>query len=263
VNQLEREMLEILAEGKERYGWLAVKAEFEAEGTRLDELTRLVDLVRRSGLKLALKIGGCEALTDLYNTRLTGADYVIAPMVESGFALSKYVSSIRKAYSISELADTKFLWNLETFNSMSSLDAYRSNLDEGVLSGVVFGRSDFLSSMALETSDTDDLRVLESCLDVAEWCKTNDLEMVVGGGVSISSVPNLRRIREVRLSRFETRKVIFDANSLDLEEEKIATGMLNALKFELKWLENKANYYSGIVEQDANRTETLKARWGL
>jgi len=39
--------------------------------------------------------------------------------------------------------------------------------------------------------------------------------------------------------------------------------MLNALKFELKWLENKANYYSGIVEQDANRTETLKARWGL
>jgi len=101
VNQLEREMLEILAEGKERYGWLAVKAEFEAEGTRLDELTRLVDLVRRSGLKLALKIGGCEALTDLYNTRLTGADYVIAPMVESGFVLYKYDSRIRKSFSIS------------------------------------------------------------------------------------------------------------------------------------------------------------------
>ena len=261
MNNTERKMYDLLLKLKD-CGAVAVKAEFEAEGTRTDELLRLHDLSRRSGMKVGLKVGGCEAVKDLIEVKQFGVDFVIAPMVETSYALEKFIQAKNRVYQSEERGDVDFLVNLETQTSFNNLDSLIdvASKEDGI-DGVVFGRVDYVGSKNLNPDKVDDKFVLDDCCVVASLCKKNNLDFVVGGGVSNRALPNLKLINELFLSRFETRKIIFSNQAL--KDEKIVQSLLDAVHFELLWLLNKRDYYGQITKEDDKRYKMLNDRWKL
>ena len=261
MNKIEKEMLGILYKLKEK-GAIAVKAEFEAEGTRTEELLRLIDLSRRAGIGIGLKIGGCEAVRDLIEAKQFGVDYVIAPMLETSYAMQKYIDAKNKVFALDEREDIDFLVNIETYTGLSNInEIIEIASKKNGIDGIVFGRVDFVGSQGLPLDSVCDDNVTDSCIEVANKCKKNDLDFVVGGGISDLSLEPLKKIKENHLSRFETRKIIFQAGALDTEQIKEA--LLDAVHFELLWLLNKREFYSLITGEDDKRLKMLNDRWKI
>jgi hypothetical protein len=256
VNNTEKKMLEILKSARD-YGVVAVKAEFEAEGTRNDEFLRLLELARRADLKVALKIGGCEAVRDLIEARSFGVDFIIAPMVETPYALTKYVAAKNKVYPADEQRDMRFLFNLETRTGFDHLAGLGEEAQKGD-TGFVFGRVDFAGSLGRGREIVNAPETMDCVEKVAEVAAARNLELVVGGGVNPDSIAPLRRVRKIRLDRFETRKVIFDGACL--EGSDVEHGMELAINFELLWLKNKRDFYKAIAIEDETRIEMMEAR---
>ncbi len=255
MNPTQARMLDMLTKARDHYGVVAIKAEFEAEGTRGEELLRLTELTYRAGLKLALKIGGCEAITDLYAAQAHGADHVIAPMVETPYALTKFADARDKVYAPGDT--TRFLFNLETVNTLAALDTMLP-IAKARLDGIVFGRVDFTLSQGLPRRAVNSPMITQSVLVAAEAARALDLELVVGGSVSTEAMQPLREARAIRLDRFETRKVVFDGAFV--ETRAFAAGIAHAVAFELAWLEAKRDYYAAIAIEDAMRIAMMRER---
>lgn len=252
-------MVETLAKAKEEFGVVSVKAEFEAEGTRFGEVVRLAYIARSAGLPMTVKIGGCEAVRDLLEVHTLGVRYVVAPMIETAYAASKYVSAKNAVFDEDEQEDIDFLLNLETITSYENFDSILEAVsgDKGA-QGVVFGRSDFIGSLGLERDRINDPDVTAYVVEAAKRSKAAGMDFVVGGTVSVKSVDALREINKAHLTRFETRKVVFGADAIELPN--ITDGLQLAVEFERLWLLNKRDHYGRISSEDSSRIDALQGR---
>lgn len=260
MNGYERKMCELLRIGREQHGVVATKAEFEAEGTRTDELLRLLEIAHRAGVSIALKVGGCEAIRDLLEAKQFGVRYIIAPMVETPYALSKYIQAKNKVFTADESEEVEFLFNLETVTAYDHLEQMVALASGNPgCNGLVFGRVDFAGSLGLGRSGIESDAVTSRAVNAAAACRDAGLDFVVGGAVSIDALNNLKRFHAVHLTRFETRKVVFEADALC--RPGLEAALKDAVHFELLWLLNKRDYYGFIHQEDEARIEMLESRW--
>ena len=252
MNDKERQLLDSLRELKESCGVIGIKAEFEAEGARMDELIRLREFVIRAELGFVIKIGGCEAVHDMNQGRLLGATGIMAPMIETPFAMSKFTAAAQRVYG-EDKNTVDWIINAETKTCLANYDEILQ-VGSGFVNVVTVGRSDLSASMNIARKDIETEPVFEATRELllkskAAGCVTN-----FGGNIGIESIPFIIRMSDVA-NRFETRKVII---TMDNDENRLKKAIAKALNFELLWLLNKKSYYTKVSQEDEARIERMK-----
>ena len=117
---------------------------------------------------------------------------------------------------------------------------------------------DLNSNRRRSQDDINSDQVLQLALKIAEKAKAAGLIVVVGGGVSVYSIPFFKKFPEGHIDRFETRKVVFSCpDALNNPKESF----LKSVEFELLWLKNKRNYYATISKEDEVRLEMMENRY--
>lgn len=260
MNNLEKKMLKTLIDLKENHNVIGIKAEFEAEGTRMEEALRLKEVVTKAGLDLTIKIGGCEAIKDMYDARTIGVNVIVAPMIETPYAMKKYVQATKFVFPQEEMEDSSFYMNIETYTGYKNLEQMLQLKEAQYIQGIVLGRVDMTGSMGLTREDINSDQIFEIANSMALLCQKYNKKFVIGGGVSFHSLPFFKKLPQHSLYKFETRKIVFDAQKA-FEDKDIDKGILKAVGFELMWLKNKRKFYEMIYKEDEKRIVMLEDRY--
>jgi hypothetical protein len=209
--------------------FLGFKSEFEAEGASFEEISLFFSLTP-AGKRRFVKIGGCEAVSDFNQAISLGASDIVAPMIESRFALRKFSEM---CVALSEKGEKRFWINLETVDGIANAQQIMSDAVRDGITGVIVGRGDLAQSLGLARDAVDSREVSEHVFSVLSSAKAMGLRTGVGGGVSLASQENLRGwASDGLLDHFETRKVLIH-NSV----EDMGKAIQVALRFEIEWLE--------------------------
>ena len=258
MNFNEKRMVELLKELKSVYNVSGVKAEFEAEGTRIEEAMRLKEISLKAGLEMTIKIGGCEAIKDMFEAASLGVTHLVGPMVETPYALKKYLGAVKLAFNEEQREEVEFYVNIETITAVKNFSEMLKLKEIGELDGIVIGRVDLTGSMDLNRDHVNGREILEISLDLAKKAKEAGLKVVVGGAVSVASLPFFKEFPKGNLDRYETRKVVFNCpGALENKED----AFLKAVEFEILWLKNKKSYYGNIHREDDARLAMMEERY--
>jgi 2-keto-3-deoxy-L-rhamnonate aldolase RhmA len=251
-----------LVEMKELFDVVCVKAEFEAQGMTPDELKLLDIIANRAGLKVALKVGGVEAVTDLNLALDIGVGGIIFPMAETPFALKKALDAANKYLSPSQRKALHLAVNVETETACLNLTQILEVGKANGLDAVTVGRVDLVGSLGLGRDAINSERIYKMALQVCMRTKMAGLEVTIGGGIEVESYDFINRLVMAQvLDRFETRMIVFKAE-LVRDKGNFERAIRMAHKFELLWSEFLADKYTSLAKSHLDRSAMLKKRIG-
>jgi len=257
MNILEYEMMDLLKVLKNKFGVFEIKAEYENEGSRQTELMRLKDIAEKTSLPIIVKIGGVEAVTDIYNALSIGVRGIIAPMAETAFASSKFLNAIDVFVPEDNQKDIEFAINIETITAYNNIDEILNLENIKLLSSITAGRVDFTGSMNNDRSFANSDEMLKYCIEIFQKAKDKGLKTALGGAISLDSVSFIEKLISKNLiDKFETRKLVYHKSAI----ENILEGLPFGVKFELLWLKSKRRYYHRVRDEDEKRIKMLEQR---
>lgn len=256
----EIEMYKTLVDLKKNHNVKGLKLSFEDEGTLSEEAQVFMRIAARADLPVSIKIGGCEAKKDMYDAAVLGAAKIVGPMVETPYALQKFVQATHSTLTEDQRKSINFYINCETITGCNNIEAMLATPEAKELSGIVLGRVDLIGSLGLTRDDINSDQVFQIANRVATAAKANKMDLLMGGAVSTASMPFFKKLPQNSLKAFETRNVIFDAEKA-LEDKNIELGLAKAMYFELKWLEHKKENYGRLSSRDDKRIDMMTRRY--
>ena len=252
MKKLKNEMIQILKGLRKTHGITAIKASFETEDIQLFELLRIVEFAASSGVGIVVKLGGSEALTDIRLAKMLGATAILGPMIESRFALEKYLELCGRSFTAED--DIKYLINIETADGCNRIEEIISAYNVEMLETVVLGRTDLCNS--INVKDVNAAEVLSLAKQLFTKLKQRAIRCLVGGGVTAKTVPFLKQLNGL-VDGFETMKVVF--GNYSKAQHNLEEGIRLALEYELKWYQLKRQYYEKKYQEDAKKIKLLSS----
>jgi 4-hydroxy-2-oxoheptanedioate aldolase len=234
---------------------VSIKTSFEDEGADFVEVLFLKTFCDRNNIPLILKIGGGEAIRDIKDANKMQIGKLVAPMLESKFALEKFIQSCDKYYDVD---NGELAINVESKTCYENLQDISLSPYFSQLSSITVGRGDLVQSMELDRYNgaVDSNEVLDIARNVFTLARNNNMGCTLGGSMTSSSENFvITLIEEGLLDKFETRNVIFNKKALNYYS--FSQLIKAALDFELNYLKSKRDYYDSLYNQDITRINKL------
>lgn len=226
-----KKILNILRKLK-KLGVTGVKQSTEDEGSSFDDILLMRKITKKVGVSLNVKIGGCEAKNDIFFCKRTKVDGIVAPMVESRYALQKFVQCA------GESKKNLLFMNFETNLAIKNLQKILSSESFKYIDGIIIGRSDLAGSMNKRKDYVNSKKIFQ----IAENCYKQIVKKVnrkiilkMGGSITPVSKIFIAKLYKKKLLNFvETRNIEIKLSNKSLKDlDKI---ILKAFEFEIELL---------------------------
>jgi 4-hydroxy-2-oxoheptanedioate aldolase len=246
-----------------KIGVVGIKQSFEDEGASTKDIETMRLITKLAKINLNVKIGGCEAKNDIFFCKKIKSSTIVAPMVESEYALSKFVQCASTG------TKSSLLINLETNLSLQNLNKMIKSKFFNSLDGVVIGRSDLAGSLYLSKNDVNSKIIFDKVEKAFKKIKNLNKKKFIfkmGGSITPRSKTFINKLYLKKLlHRIETRNVEIKLSETTIKNiDKI---VIEAFKFELSWLkfklknikkENDKLLFNDYSSRVSEMTERLK-----
>ena len=236
-----KNLLECLIELK-KLGVTAVKQSTEDEGASFEDILMMRKITNKVGIKLNVKVGGCEAKNDIFYCKRIKADAIVAPMVESDYALKKFIQCAGVSKNCS------LYLNLETRLAIKNLNKIVSSNSFSKIDGVVIGRSDLAGSMNKSKDYVNSkkiFRIAEKTYRYISQKKNKKIIFKMGGSITPLSKNFIEDLYNKKLLNYiETRNIEIKLSRKTLIN--LDNIIIKGFHFEKEWLKKRAQFIKKV-----------------
>lgn len=221
----------------------------EEESLDFMEIEALVKL-QPEGIFSVAKIGGPCARGDIRQARRLGVGGIVGPMVESVYALQRFVAAVDAYFGSDEKIRRGI--NIETYKAFESLPDLLADPASKRLSFINIGRSDLAGSMGAKVGDPE---VRDVVCSIVEQVRAAGIPIYIGGRVtSATLLPVLER---VSIDGFHTRFLAFRGPVVDVDSV-----VRRALETEILLLQYLAALFPHRADEHLARVQETARRLG-
>lgn len=228
-------------------GLAAFKLGTEEEGLATDEVRWLAARIP-AGIGCMVKIGGPCARADLRLAGEVGATAVVAPMIESPFAMRRFLEAADEDLGPGGEQVAR-AFNLETGQALAQLDAILDVAGPGRLGFVNIGRSDLGASLGYQVGDA---ALHDIVADAILRLQARGLPVHVGGKVTRATLQPL--LAKAPFPMFHTRFLAFDIGP------RVGEAIDAALHIELGLLDALASQFARNAQDHRARADEIRRR---